>query len=245
MKKLEHGTRLVIGKNSVKEALRWAPDRVVSCLATKEPRSLLGEDLDSQHSWQKIDFDSLTDLAKSDSHQGIALIVREAQKLDLKPTLKTLAAKEKSRIVVLTTVQDPHHLGAIFRAAEAFGIDLIIWSSQHSTGLTPSVTKVAVGATELVPYCEVSNVNDAIRKLKDAGFWIVAADPGPDHQSLSGFEFPGHSVIVLGAEGEGIPRLTLELSDFRVAIPQSGKIDSISLSQAAAVFMYQAQCSDK
>src|SRR6187431_878665 len=107
MKKLEQGTRLVIGKNSVKEALRWAPERIVSFLAIKEPQALLGESEASQHHWQKIDFDSLTDLAKSDSHQGIALIVKDAQKLELKPTLKALAAKEKARIVVLTTVQDP------------------------------------------------------------------------------------------------------------------------------------------
>lgn len=240
MKRLGQGTRLVIGKNSVREVLRWASERIVSFVAIKEPTSILGEPIDSGYPWQKTDFDSLTELAKSDGHQGIAVIVREKPKSDLKSCIKMMAAKDKCTVVVLSSIQDPHHLGAIFRASEAFGVDLLIWSTQHSTGITAAVTKVAVGSTELVPYCEVANVNDALRKLKEAGFWVIAAEPGADQHSLASFDFPSRSVIVLGAEGEGIPRLTLQLSDFHVAIEQSGKIDSISLSQAAAIFLYQA-----
>lgn len=241
MKKLEPGTRIIIGKNSVKEVLSWAAERITTFLSTKEPHLLLGSDSAKQYRWQKVDFDSLSDLVKSDSHQGIAVVVKEPQRLDFKNTIKKLALKEKAVVAVLSSVQDPHHLGAIFRAAEAFGIDLLLWSTQHSTGITPAVTKVAVGATELVPYCEISNINDAIRKLKEAGFWVIAAEPGEKQQHLADFKFPTHSAIVLGAEGEGIPRLTLELSDFQVAISQMGKIDSISLSQAAAIFFHESQ----
>lgn len=239
--KIERGTRLIIGKNSVREVLRWAPERILHFFSTKEPTAMLDDGNAANFTWKKLEYDELSDLAGSDSHQGLSVVVRERNRASFKEILKELVIKEKCRVVLLSSVQDPHHLGAIFRAAEVFGIDLIVYSAQHSTGITPAVTKVAVGATELVPHCEVSNINDALRKLKEAGFWVVAAEPGNDQQDLAKFDFPRQTAIVFGAEGEGIPKLTLELSDFRVAISQVGKIDSLSLSQAAAIFLYEAQ----
>lgn len=243
MKKLTPGTRLVIGKNSVKELIRWSPERVECLLATQDVSSLEGA---TSFEIRRLSNEALSSLAQSDSHQGLAAVVREREKIGFKERIAELAAMPASLVVVLAEVEDPHHLGAIFRASEVFGVDLLIWSARHSPGVTASVTKVAVGATELVPYCEVANTNDGLRKLKDAGYWIVAASSSSDNKDsrakrLSDFEFLPHTVIVFGGEGSGIPRLTLELCDFVVSIEQSGKIDSLSLSQAAAIFLHEAQ----
>ncbi len=237
-KKIPPGTRLVIGRNSVNELIRWNKNRIIKIYSSKKAEKL---DL-SPRLIESVDFDYISELSNSDSHQGIAALIQDtSSEISFKQHLKNLESKSNPKILMLSVVQDPHHLGAAFRAAEVFGIDLVVFGQSNSTSLTPVVSKVSVGATELVPYCQVSNVNEAIRKAKDAHFWIVAAEP-PDSnqqgQSLESFEFPEKSLIVFGAEGEGLPRLTKELSDFQVYIRQKGKIDSLSLSQAISIFMY-------
>jgi 23S rRNA (guanosine2251-2'-O)-methyltransferase len=240
MKAIPQGSRLVIGRNSVRELLAWRPERVSKILLAKGKGS---PDFDLPHKLvEMLDFDAITKLSNSDSHQGIAAIVKDTcSSENFKTKLKTLEQAERALVLILATVQDPHHLGAAFRAAEVFGVDLLIFGQNNSVGLTPSATKAAVGATELVDFSQVANVNEAIRKLKQANFWIVAAEPDIDKGiKLNAFDFPAKTAIVFGAEGQGLARLTKELSDFQVYIPQTGKIDSLSLSQAISIFLYQA-----
>lgn len=243
------GKRLVIGKNSVTELLRWNRDKI-SRLYYSRKTSVSHIDL-PHHILEEVDFDYLTDLSNSEHHQGIAAIINDnSAEINFKQHLKNLESKADARILMLSTVQDPHHLGAAFRAAEVFGVDLLVFGSTNSTGITPAVSKVAVGGAELVTYCQVANVNEAIRKAKDSQFWVIAAEPpqpgsGIEGQSLEKFEFPERSMIVFGAEGEGLPKLTKELSDFQVHIAQKGKIDSLSLSQAISIFLYAATKSSK
>ena len=104
-------------------------------------------------------------------------------------------------------------------------------------GITPSCRKASVGASELVRHIEVSNLVDAILKLKDSGFWIVAAEAVEGARVLGDFEFPEKTAIVAGSEGRGVSQLVMKHADFVVKIPLSGKINSLNVSQAVAVML--------
>jgi len=125
------------------------------------------------------------------------------------------------------------------RAAECFGVDAVLWSKNRGAPIGPVVSKVSVGASEIVRLCPVSNLHRALESLKEAGAWLSGAIIAPDAASLDRFEFPEKSVVVMGAEGEGIHQLIEKSLDFRVFIPMSGRIDSLNVSQATAVMLQE------
>jgi 23S rRNA (guanosine2251-2'-O)-methyltransferase len=136
-------------------------------------------------------------------------------------------------------VYDPQNLGALMRAAECFGAAAMVWSRNRGCGLTPVVTKASVGASELLDLIEVSNLADAIRRFKDAGYWIVAADMDPQAEDLQTFQFPAHTVLVMGSEGSGLRELTRRSADSLVRIVTPGRIGSLNVSQATAVILHR------
>lgn len=188
---------------------------------------------------EMISGDELTALGNSGSHQGYAALVTERRHLELKEFLSRTEQFPRSLVAIVDSIHDPQNLGTILRAGECFGIDAIVWSKNRGAGITPVVTKTSVGASELIHSIPVSNLSEAVRKLKDAGYWIVAADAGDQAISISEFEFPERCAIVFGSEGEGIQRLLLENCDYVVSIPLSGVIDSLNVSQAVSVFLYK------
>ena len=142
---------------------------------------------------------------------------------------------------MLDSIMDPHNFGAILRAAECFGVDAVLWSKNRGCDITPVVAKVSVGASELLPLVPVSNLAQALERLKDAGVWSIAADVSPEAQPIDQFEFPTKSLILLGSEGEGLQPLLLREAEFKITIPLHGKIDSLNVSQAAAVMLAAAR----
>jgi 23S rRNA (guanosine2251-2'-O)-methyltransferase len=156
---------------------------------------------------------------------------------DLKDFISATGADEKCLIVALDSIHDPQNLGSIFRAAECFGANALLSSHNRGAPTTPVVSKVSSGASELVEHLQVANLIDALRKLKEANFWIVAANVDASAQELGSFDFPARSVILLGSEGEGIQPLALKNADFSVYIRMLGRIDSLNVSQASAVFL--------
>lgn len=233
------GGHFVMGRNAVKEALRHLLPRVKRILVSTRAADLATElkEIASKVEISKIDPARLTEILGSESHQGVAAEMAETEPLDVKRFLEESDISEPSLIVALDSVFDPQNLGSIFRAAECFGADALLWSKNRGSGLTPVVSKSSAGASELVPRIVVSNLVDGLRKLKDAGYWIVGAAVGGDSTELSRFEFPARSVLVMGSEGEGLSRLVTDLCDFKVFIPMRGHIDSLNVSQAAAVFL--------
>lgn len=175
-------------------------------------------------------------------HQGViatlAVPLAEAgREQELTAFLEKLT--EPPFLLVLDGVQDPHNLGACLRTADAAGVQAVIVPRDRAAGITPVVRKVACGAAETVPLFTVTNLARSLRQLREAGVWIYGASGDVD-RSLYDSDLRGPLALVLGGEGKGLRRLTRELCDFLVAIPMVGQVESLNVSVAAGVLLYEA-----
>ena len=173
------------------------------------------------------------------NHQGVLAYCETARvysEQDLGRLLESIA--QPPLILVLDGIQDPHNLGACFRSADAAGVHLIIAPKDKSVGLTPVVSKVASGATETIPFVQVTNLARTLEKLKELGIWIYGA-AGEAEQSIYQTNMTGPAAIVLGSEGEGLRRLTREHCDVLVKIPMHGTVSSLNVSVAAGVMLFE------
>jgi len=143
-------------------------------------------------------------------------------------------------LLVLDGVQDPHNLGACLRTADAAGVQAVIVPRDRAAGITAVVRKVACGAAETVPVFTVTNLARTLRELKEAGVWIYGASDNAD-RTLYDTDLRGPLALVLGGEGKGLRRLTRELCDFVVAIPMAGRVESLNVSVAAGVLLFEAR----
>jgi len=142
-------------------------------------------------------------------------------------------------LLVLDGVQDPHNLGACLRTADAAGVHAVIMPRDRAVGITPVVSKVACGAAESVPVFSVTNLARTLRQLRAAGIWIYGASDAAD-VNLYDADLRGPLAIVLGSEGKGMRRLTREHCDHLLAIPMAGRVESLNVSVAAGVLLYEA-----
>jgi len=236
--------QLIIGRHALAEVLRASPDRIVRVLvAVGEARgrkdALLQALGEAGIEVREASRHELASLVGSEAHQSFVTVVRERTQLDLTGLLASTAGATRSLMLLLDEIHDPHNLGAILRVAECFGCDAVVLPRHRGAGISPVVSKTSAGASELVTVVSVSNLVDAMRKLKSAGYWLAAADAGEGGVALSGFEAPPRLGVVLGSEGAGLHRLALEEADFRVKIPLLGRIESLNVAQAAAVMLYE------
>jgi 23S rRNA (guanosine2251-2'-O)-methyltransferase len=142
--------------------------------------------------------------------------------------------------LVLDGVTDPHNLGACLRVADAMGVHAVIAPKDRAVGVTATVSKVASGAAETVPFIAVTNLARAMRELKDKGVWMVGADERAE-QHLYGARLTGPLAWVLGAEGEGMRRLTREHCDELVRIPMLGSVESLNVSVSAGICLAETR----
>ncbi len=142
-------------------------------------------------------------------------------------------------ILVLDGVQDPHNLGACLRTADAAGVHAVVVPRDRAAGLSPAVRKVASGAAETTPLIQVVNLARTLRHLKDRGLWVTGA-AGEAEAELYAADLKGPSVIVMGSEGEGLRRLTREHCDVLVRIPMLGAVESLNVSVATGVMLFEA-----
>jgi len=136
-------------------------------------------------------------------------------------------------------VQDPHNLGACLRTADACGALAVIVPRDRAAQLTPAARKVAVGAAETTPVAVVTNLTRTLKLLKDAGLWVVGADAAGE-QPARAVDLTGSVVLVLGAEGAGLRHLTQQNCDYLVRLPQLGAVESLNVSVAAGMLLYEA-----
>jgi 23S rRNA (guanosine2251-2'-O)-methyltransferase len=172
-------------------------------------------------------------------HQGVVALVRERE---LRESLDELLEKltVPALLLVLDGVTDPHNLGACLRVADAAGAHAVIAPKDRSVGLTAAAMKVASGAAESIPYIAVTNLARTLRELKERNIWIVGADEGGE-TSLFDAKLGGPLAWVLGAEGEGLRRLTRENCDQIVSIPMFGAVESLNVSVASGVCLFEAR----
>lgn len=170
-------------------------------------------------------------------HQGV-LAAMPAQSFTGEDALD-LAATPDSLILVLDGVQDPHNLGACLRTAEAAGVSAVIVPKDRAAGLSPVARKVAAGAAERVAVITVTNLARTLKRLQELGYWVTGL-AGEAEIELFDADLSGPRVLVLGAEGDGLRRLTREHCHQLVRIPMAGKAESLNVSVAAAVCLYEA-----
>jgi 23S rRNA (guanosine2251-2'-O)-methyltransferase len=234
--------RLIYGIQAVRSALRRHPDRVVTVFADRDlgdkRRARLPE-LDSAGvNVEWVDRSTLARLCRAGTHQGLAARVRGAEPLGEAQAKDTVHGLAEPLLLLLDGVQDPRNFGACLRTADAAGVDLVVVGRSRNVGLTPVVSKVAAGAAESQPVAVVANLARFMSFLREAGLHLVGADesgPTEIHQTA----LRGPLAIVLGAEGEGLRRLTRERCDQLVRIPMHGTVASLNVAVAAGICLYE------
>lgn len=173
-------------------------------------------------------------------HQGIVAAVAESREWSEDDLLAMLAGSDKPAfLLILDGVTDPHNLGACLRTADAVGVQAVVVPKDKSASLTPVVRKVACGAAETVPLVRVTNLARSMRALQELGVWMIGT-AGEADSTLHEADFKGPVALVMGAEGKGMRRLTREHCDMLVHIPMFGHVDSLNVSVATGVCLYEA-----
>ena len=234
---------MVAGRNAVMEALKGS--RSVNKLmiangstegSIKEIIAVAKEKGVNIQYWDRSKLDSI---ARGIRHQGVLAQVAPVQYAELEDILQV--AKDRNEppfIVLLDELEDPHNLGAILRTADAAGVHGVLIPKHRSCPLSATVAKTSAGAVEHVPVARVGNLVQTIKKLKQEGLWVAAADmDGKDYYDT---DLTGPLLLIIGSEGRGVGRLVKEQCDFVVRIPMVGKINSLNASVAGSILMYEA-----
>lgn len=187
----------------------------------------------------EVDRRELDDLTGGAVHQGVLAIAEAFEYTDLHELLASLADAESAVLLALDEITDPHNVGALIRTADATGVAGVITAKRRSAPITPAVYKASAGAVEHIAIAQASNLVNAIEEAKRAGFWVYGADSAAE-TALFEVELTGKVLIVLGSESMGLSRLVKEKCDFLVAIPMAGKVESLNVSVAGALLMYEA-----
>lgn len=236
--------KTLIGFHAVNSRLRQKADTVSEIYLDAERNDARAKALRAtakQHNIRIIPVDAkrLDGMAGGVRHQGV---IAQAQPLDMPKFIEDVldAIAEPPLLLILDGVQDPHNLGACLRVADGAGAHAVIAPKDHAVGLTTAAIKVSSGASESVPYIVVTNLARTMRDLKDRGIWLIGADDSAE-QSLYKAKLEGAMGLVLGAEGEGLRRLTRESCDLLVSIPMMGSVSSLNVSVASGVCLYEAR----
>jgi 23S rRNA (guanosine2251-2'-O)-methyltransferase len=177
-------------------------------------------------------------LPRAAVHQGLAALAEGLEDPDLEDIVRATDGHDIARVMVLDQVTDPHNIGAILRSCAGFGVAAVILPERHSPAATAVMAKAASGALERVPFVRVVNLARALDRLKAAGFWCVGL-AGEAQTPINQADLTGKIALVVGAEGEGLRRLTRERCDLLVRIPMEKGVESLNVSNAAAIALYE------
>ncbi len=237
-------TETIYGVHPVRVLLERHPERVIAIrLAERrdDPRVREIEDLARKHGRpvQRIDAHSLKQTLGDVAHQGVVADVSPMPPWSEDDLVEAVQSAKSPLLLALDGVQDPHNLGACLRTADACGVLAVVVPRDRAVQLTATVRKVAVGAAETTPVVAVTNLVRTLKLLKEAGLWVVGADAEgakPVHE----VDLKGGIVLVLGAEGAGLRHLTKQSCDWVVRLPQLGTVESLNVSVAAGMLLYEA-----
>lgn len=234
---------IVAGRNAVMEALKGSRSVNKLMIANGSTEGSIKEIIvvakEKGVNIQYWDRSKLDSIARGIRHQGVLAQVAPVQYAELEDILQV--AKDRNEppfIVLLDELEDPHNLGAILRTADAAGVHGVLIPKHRSCPLSATVAKTSAGAVEHVPVARVGNLVQTIKKLKQEGLWVAAADmDGKDYYDS---DLTGPLLLIIGSEGQGVGRLVKEQCDFVVRIPMVGKINSLNASVAGSILMYEA-----
>lgn len=230
---------LLSGRNPIREALKAGRDIEKLLVAKGElsgsAREIVAEAKERHIPVQIVERTRLDEITRN--HQGMLAFASAYRYSEVEDMLEEAREKgEAPFLIVLDGITDPMNLGAIIRTAACVGAHGVIVPERRAAGLTPTAVKASAGAIEVVKVARVTNLNRTLDMLRHEGIWLYAADmKGEDFRKV---DFTGPAALIIGGEGEGVSRLTLDKCDRIVSIPMSGKLDSLNASVAAGVLMY-------
>ncbi len=235
----------IIGINPIESVLRNDAERVRALHVEHGSHNKRVSALEAQAraagvEVRQVSREELERVADGSRHQGVAArydAPAAASDDDLEAIIE--AAGNKALFLILDGVTDPHNLGACLRSAAAAGVTAVIVPKDRAASLTPVVRKAAAGGAEQVPLVVVTNLARSLRELKDGGVWLTGL-AGESKESLFDQDLKGAVALVLGGEGEGLRRLTRDTCDFLVRIPMPGGMESLNVSVAAGVALFEA-----
>lgn len=235
----------IVGINPVEGALSNDAERVRELLVENGQRNPRVHELAERAKALKIPVhhrprEQLEKLGGEARHQGVAARY-EAPPLASEHDLPALLEKAggEALVLVLDGVTDPHNLGACLRSSAAAKVTAVVVPKDRAVGLTPVVRRASAGGADRVPLVAVTNLARTLRALKDAGVWITGL-AGDTDTSLYAIDLKGPVALVLGSEGEGMRRLTRETCDFVAKIPMPGAMESLNVSVAAGIVLFEA-----
>lgn len=185
---------------------------------------------------QPVDILRLDQLSGEGVHQGVLVRLRAFEPVDLRQVARD--AGTSSLVIILDRVTDPQNLGAVLRTAVAVGVSAVVLPLRRGALLTPGVHRASAGISFVAPVAAPQNLAQAIRTLKEANFWVVAAATGEGSHSATAFDWPGRTALVMGSEGEGVGHLLLEESDFKVGLPMDPRVESLNVGVATGALAY-------
>jgi len=238
----EREPRVVFGFHAVLSRLRADPASVLEIFLDESRNDGRGRDLAAAAEragvkLQRVPTKRLDGFYGGGRHQGV--VARVSVKRAGESLEDVLEGVDKPLLLVLDGVTDPHNLGACLRVANAAGANAVVAPKDRAAGITPTVSKVASGAAEATPYIMVTNLARALSDIKEKNIWVVGADERAE-KTLYETDLPDSIAWVLGAEGEGMRRLTRESCDLLVRIPMKGEVESLNVSVSAGVCLFES-----
>lgn len=253
-KRIRLSEDMLWGVHPVFEALEKEPGRFTEIILQKDKRGGKIQEIIEKarlHNVKIIFAGSLYLVGEGASqvrHQGVVAKLSEADLVDFDDfviRMKNVVSKgEKPRLIVCDSLQDPHNLGAIVRSALASGVSGVIVTRERSAPIGGTAAKSSAGAISHIDICQVTNLVNALKGLKDAGFWVFGAVKDADASSLYETDLAVPACLVVGSEGKGIRPLVKKECDVLISIPMTGTLDSLNSSVAAAVIMFEAMRQD-
>ena len=234
----------IYGIHAVKAVLEREPERFIEAYVLKGRQDdrlmpILNDLQVCGVSIQQMTRKTLDDKANGANHQGIIARVKAAKQLNENDIDGILAQHESPLLLVLDGVTDPHNLGACLRNADAAGAAAIIVPKDRSAPMNATISKVACGAAEVVPLIRVTNLARTMRTLQEQGIWFVGTAGEATHDIYQA-KLTGPLAIVMGAEGDGMRRLTRETCDDLIKIPMAGSVSSLNVSVASGICLFEA-----
>ena len=240
----EQNSLFLFGVNPVLEKIKGSPREVVEVMIVrghKRPglRSIDREAKSRGLPVRYLESEVLGRLVNSHKHQGVVAKVGSYAYRPFADLLRELhSIPGKNWVLFLDSLTDPRNFGAILRSAEGVGIRHVVVPKDRSVGVTSTVAKTSAGAVHYLNIYRVSNLRSALQALKEIEYWVVGLDAEAE-QSIFGMVYPDKLAVVLGAEGGGIRRIILKECDFLASVPMRGRIASLNVSVAGAVFFYE------
>jgi 23S rRNA (guanosine2251-2'-O)-methyltransferase len=237
-------TKLIYGFHAVSAKLRHAPESVLEIYLSGDRKDARVKKFIAQAEAAGVrilqsEGDKLDGMVGTRRHQGVVAKV-DATRREIKLADVLDSLDENALILVLDGVQDPHNLGACLRVADAAGAHAVVAPKDRAVGLNATAVKVASGAADTVPYITVTNLARALREMQDAGVWIVGA-AGEADKSIYDIDQKVPVAWVLGAEGDGLRRLTRDTCDALARIPMHGSVESLNVSVASGICLFEAR----